>query len=126
MSQTQDPFAQAPEFLAAFQNVLDNGFLLRFKIDIDVVINDDNQISECIIEAIGAIPNNEKYLAKGCGAICDPKSIIESCRQLTQNKAIKLVKCKIETEDWPIWDEADEKVIGSKGQQKTMSINIWF
>ena len=126
MSQTKDPFAQVPEFLAAFQNVLDNGFLLSFKVDIDVITDDDNQISKCVIEATGAIPNNETYMAKGCGAICDPKSIVEACRQLTQNKAIKLVKCKIETEDWPIWDKAGQKMIGSKGQHKMLTLHIWF
>ncbi len=129
MSQTKDPFAQAPEFLAAFDNILANGFLQTLGLDIDVVPKNQDAISSCKIYATGYLPNDPKYMQEGCSTIIDPHSIIDQCRKFMEARTVKIVRMartKIETENWPLWDDKGEKEIGSQGTLTRMSIDIWF
>ncbi len=129
MSKPKDPFAQAPEFLAAFDNIVANGFLQTLNLEIDVVPKNDDAISHCKISATGYVPNDPKYMQEGCSSIIDARSLIDSCRKFMEARTFKIgdiAKTKIETENWPIFDDKGEDEIGSQGTLTRMSIDIWF
>ncbi len=119
-----DVFAKVPEFLAAFNNILKNGYFedIEFKARTDHKGN----VSFCLISISGFIPSEEKYNAKGCGAIIDPDAIIGQCRKLCEQNEVKNLTTKVETEDWPLWDEEGEHIIGSKGQKTKIILTILF
>lgn len=121
----KDLFAQVPEFLAAFRNILNNGFFE------EIQFSTGNEMSEgtvysCCITAAGCIPSNKKFGADGCGAIINPKTIIAACRKLATQKKVKGVTTKVETKDWPLWDAKGENVVGSKGKRIGLFLQITF
>lgn len=119
----KDLFATVPEFLAAFDNILKNGFFEEIQFS---AYGMGGKISFCSITAKGCVPNNSKYAATGCGAVIDPHTIIASCRNLAEQKQVKTVATTVETVDWPLWNRQGEKIIGSKGQYTKMSATIFF
>jgi hypothetical protein len=125
MNTEKDPFKNAPEFLAAFENVRKNGFFEEMQYQVGSPMS-DGKISHCIFGATGCVPSEQKYAAVGCGALFDPPSIIESCKKLSQTMEVKHVSVEVKTEDWALWDEAEENIIGSKGYRTKMSIFVRF
>lgn len=120
-----DPFAQAPEFLAAFNNVASNGFFEEIKFDAGSRMC-EGDIFLCSIQAWGCIPNHKKYLKEGCGALIDPQAVITSCKAVNNRRKVKNVSVTVETKDWLLYDKEGEHVIGSKGLRTEMRIIIQF
>lgn len=121
----KDLFAPVPEFLVAFDNILKNGFFEDIQFGAHGKMM-EGKIYACFITAIGCVPSNKKYGADGCGAIIDPHTVIASCRALVKKKKVKNVSTKVETEEWPLWDTAGEKKIGSKGKRTELKLYVEF
>jgi hypothetical protein len=120
-----DPFAQAPEFLAAFNHIATKGFFE------EISFSSGNKMAEgeiygCSIDATGCVPNNKKYQKEGAGALISPEAIIASCKAITGRRRVKRISVTVKTSAWALYDEAGEKVIGSKGTRTEMHINISF
>lgn len=121
----KDLFAQVPEFLAAFNNVLENGFFEEIQFHVGGKMT-EGRIPSCSITAMGCVPSEKKYKADGCGAVIDPATIIASCRKLAGQKKIQDIIAKIETENWPLYDAEGQNVIGSKGKRTKLYILVMF
>lgn len=122
---SKDLFAQVPEFLAAFNNVLENGFFEDFKFNVNGSMM-EGKIVGCAINATGCVPVSKEYGADGCGAVIDPNVIIASCRKLAGQKMVTGVTTKVETKDWSLWDTDGENVIGSKGKRTELYLYVSF
>lgn len=120
-----DLFAEVPEFLAAFDHILKNGFFEDVQLSVSGKMM-EGKINGCSIDATGCVPNDKKYDADGCGAIVDPRTIIASCRDLSDKKQVKKVATKVETEDWPLYNDEEMEIIGSKGKRTHLSIHVIF
>lgn len=120
-----DPFAQAPEFLAAFNNVASNGFFEEIKFSSGTRLSEGN-IHLCCIDASGCIPNNKKYLKKGCGSLIDPQAVIASCKADTSHRKVKSVSVTVETSGWWFSDKDGERLESIKGTRTTMRLIIMF
>lgn len=120
-----DPFAQAPEFLAAFNNIATNGFFEEISFSSGSKMS-EGDIYGCFVNATGCVPNNEKYRKEGTGALINPETIITSCKTITDRHKVKNVSVTVKTSDWPLYDKAGEKMVGSKGMRTEMSIYISF
>ena len=121
---SKDPFAQVPEFLAAFDNILANGFFEGIHLEVGDGMT-EGYIFSCSIKASGCVPDDTKYMQDGSGALVDPHAIIASCRALAETKKIKMVTTDVETTDWLRYGRND-KVVGSKGKRTKMFISITF
>jgi hypothetical protein len=120
-----DLFDQAPEFLAAFNNIATNGFFEQ----ITFTFGDKMAGGEpfkCFIEAAGCIPSSEKYRKEGIRVLMKPEDVIASCRAITGRHKVKEVSVTVQTGDWPLYDKDGENVIGSKGTRTDMRIYIRF
>ncbi len=122
---SKDLFAPVPEFLAAFKNVLENGFFEDFRFNVNGPMM-EGKIFGCAINATGCVPVSKEYMADGCGAIIDPNVIIASCRKLADQKEVTGVTTKVETKDWPLWDTDGENLIGSKGKRTELHLYVSF
>lgn len=118
-----DVFAKVPEFLAAFDNILNNGFFDNVRLE---VLGGEHKVYRCSLTLWGYVPNDDKYQVDGCGPLIDPKAIIASCRKLVNQRKVNKVSTKVETQNWPLLDEKGEHVVGSKGQQTELNISITF
>lgn len=121
----KDLFAPVPEFLAAFSNILGNGFFEEIQFNTGDKMM-EGRIYGCSISATGCVPSDKKYKADGCGAIVDPNAVIASCRKLADQKKVKDITTKVETKDWPLWDTKGENVVGSKGKRTELFLYITF
>lgn len=121
----KDLFAPVPEFLAAFDNILKNGFFEEIQFNTGGKMM-EGKIYGCSITATGCVPSDKKFEAEGSGAIIDPNTIVASCRKLATQKKVKDVTTKVETKDWPLWDATGEKVIGSKGKRTELFLYVTF
>jgi len=124
-SMPQDPFARVPEFLAAFNNILKNGFFEEIQLNVGGKMT-EGRIYSCTIIATGCIPTSKRFKADGCGTLIDPNTIITSCRSLANRKRGANVTTTVETTDWPLWDADGQKVIGSKGKRTQLFFHIAF
>lgn len=120
----KDPFEAAPEFLAAFNNIVAHGFFEHLNIKIGEVMAGGNPFC-CSIRGSGCIPNDPKYSAAGCGALVNPDNIIANAHLVSARYPIKEVMVEVKTEDWPIYNSVDE-VVGSKGLRTTFFMFISF
>lgn len=120
-----DLFAQAPEFLAAFNNVATNGFFEAITFNAGSMMS-EGIIYGCHISAIGCIPNNEKYRKVGAGALISPEALIAASKAITGRHKVKNVTVEVKTSDWILYDKEEEHVIGSKGTRTEMKIYIMF
>ncbi len=120
-----DPFAQAPEFLVAFNNIATNGFFEEITFSSGSKMA-EGDIYNCFINATGCVPNNKKYHKEGAGTLLSPDAIIASCKAIIGRRKVKNVSVTVKTSDWVLYDKAGEKVIGSKGARTEMSIYISF
>jgi hypothetical protein len=118
-----DPFVQAPEFLAAFNNIATNGFFEQCALN---VLGFEGDVTNCSIKVIGYIPNNKSYQRNGVGALLNPEAIITSCKAVTGRHKVKNVSVTVKTGDWVLYDKAGKNIIGSKGTRTEMSISIMF
>lgn len=121
----KDLFAPVPEFLAAFNNLLENGFFE------EIQFNTGGKMAEgviygCSITLSGCVPSDEQYKVEGCGTIIDPNTVIASCRKLAGRNLVKDITTKVETKDWPLWDDEGENIIGSKGKRSELFLYIKF
>lgn len=121
----KDLFASVPEFLAAFNNILEHGFFEDIQFNVNGKMM-EGKIVGCSITASGCVPSDKKYMAEGCGAVIDPGAIVASCRRLAETKKVKDVTTKVETNDWPLWDTKGEDVIGSKGKRTKLFLYVTF
>lgn len=120
-----DPFEKAPEFLAAFNNILSNGFFEQVEFQAGMAMM-EGEVPNCHIRAHGCVPSEKKYSSVGCGALIDPASIVSSCKELSKKQKVKQVLVTVKTENWPLWDNSGNNVIGSKGTRTEMFIFIRF
>ena len=120
-----DPFAKAPEFLAAFDHVRQNGFFERLEYHAGDLMS-EGIVYSCTIRAVGCVPDEARYAAKGCGTLINPFAIVESCKVLAVERKVDQVYVTIKTENWTLWDKAGEKALGRKGVRTEMSIIIRF
>lgn len=118
-----DPFAKAKEFLAAFDHVRKNGF---FEMVNCKILASVGKVFLVHIQILGYVPHDQKYMAQGCGVLVDPVSIVVSCKGIVKNQKLKMVKVEVKTEDWLLFDESGNEVIGSKGTETNMSIFVQF
>lgn len=118
-----DPFAQAPEFLAAFNNIATNGFFEQCTVN---VLGFEGDLTNCSINVIGYIPNNKRYQKNGVDALLDPETIITSCKAVTGRHKVKNVSVTVKTGDWVRYDRAGENIVGSKGTRTEMNISVMF
>lgn len=114
----KDLFSQAPEFLTAFNNILNNGFFEDIKFSVTSIM--EGKIFACSITAKGCVPSKEKYKASGCGVVIDPTDVVALCRKLVNQRKVMDISVKVQDSDWPLYDARDEKVIGSKGTHTEM------
>lgn len=121
----RDLFAPVPEFLAAFNNILENGFFEEVEFHVRGKMM-EGKIFSCSITATGCVPANESYKASGCGAVIDPNAVIASCRKLADQNQVKDITTKVETKNWPVWNTEGENIIGSKGTRTELSLYITF
>lgn len=122
---SKDLFAQVPEFLAAFNNILKNGFFEDIKLSVNGPMM-EGKIYGCSITATDCVPVSEEYAADGCGAVIDPNVIIAACRKLAGQKKVTGVTTKVETEDWQLFHEVEGNVIGSKGKRTELYLYVSF
>lgn len=120
-----DPFAKAPEFLAAFEHIRKNGFFERLEYHTGDLMS-EGVVYSCTIKAAGCVPDEDKYAAEGCGVLIDPAAIVESCKALAMKRKVDQVYVTIKTENWKLWDEAGEKSLGRKGVRTEMVMIIQF
>ncbi len=121
----KDLFAPVPEFLAAYNNILENGFFEEIKFTAGSVMM-EGKIHSCFVSISGCVPNHEKYRADGCGTLIDPNAVIATCRRLAGQNQIKHLSTSIETEDWRLWDAKGNNIVGSKGHRTKLSLQITF
>lgn len=121
----KDLFDQVPEFLAAFNNIVKNGFFEEIQFSASGKMM-EGKIFGCSITATGCVPSDKKFAANGSGSIIDPNAIVAACRKLTDQNRVKDVTTKVETKDWPLWDAKGEKMIGSKGKRTELFLYIAF
>lgn len=124
----KDLFATVPEFLAAFDNILENGFFEDIQFNMTGKMM-EGKIFSCSIMATGCVPNDSKYAKYkpvSSSAIIDPRVVVDSCRALAEEKRVKSVFTKVETQDWPRWSRDEERIIGSKGQRTNLNLTITF
>lgn len=118
-----DPFVQAPEFLAAFNNVAKNGFFGEIKFS---GLGSEGRTYSCSIEATGHIPNDTKYAEKGFGVLVDPEAIIMACKAVTGRHEVRKVYVAVTTENWDLYDRTGNSVVGVKGTTTKMQLCIYF
>ena len=121
----KDLFVKVPEFLAAFNRILKEGFFE----DIDFHVHGlmmEGRIHACSIIARGCVPNNKKCAAKGCGAIVNPDQIIATCRELAKRHKIQSVQAQVKTDGWPLYDRSENQIVGTKGTRTELSLYILF
>ncbi|MFZ2886675.1 MAG: hypothetical protein WA021_02530 [Minisyncoccia bacterium] len=121
----KDLFAAVPEFLAAYNNILENGFFEEIQFNVNGR-DMEGKIYGCSISAIGCVPSKDEFKADGCGAVIDPNTVIASCRKLAHQKKIKNITTKVETKDWPVWDSKGDNIVGSKGTRTELYLYIAF
>ena len=119
-----DIFSKVPEFLAAFNNILKNGFFKEMKFETRAA--DNGKVSFCGISAEGFVPCKEKYKVEGCSPLVDPKSIVLQCHKMAEQNKVKSISTKVESTDWLLWDDEETCVIESKGQETRISLIILF
>ncbi len=122
---SKDLFAPVPEFLAAFNNLLENGFFEGIQFHAGGKLT-EGVIHGCSITISGCVPSGKQYKMEGCGAIIDPNAVIDSCRKLADQNKVKEIMTKVETENWPLWDADGENIIGSKGKRTELFLYITF
>ncbi len=120
-----DVFAQVPEFLAAFNNILEKGFFESVQFHVGSPMS-EGALHLVSILCSGCVPSDKKYEAKGCGLVIDPNTVVATCRKLVAENQVKNVTTNVETNDWSLYDEKDGKVIGSRGQRTKLSLHITF
>jgi hypothetical protein len=120
-----DVFAQVPEFLAAFNHILEKGFFEEVQFQVGMPMG-EGKVYNCTLVCSGCIPNSEQYRSKGCGVIIDPNAVVATCRNLAAENQVDKTCTEVKSQDWPLWDEEGNKVIGSKGQRTELSLTIWF
>ncbi|HEY0979722.1 MAG TPA: hypothetical protein VGE23_02695 [Candidatus Paceibacterota bacterium] len=121
----KDLFESVPEFLAAFNNILENGFFeqVEFAARGEGM---EGKVHSCSVIAAGCVPDHKRYQADGCGLIVDPGTVIAAVRKLAGQEKVMDVSTKVETNDWPLWDTEGENIIGSKGKRTKLSLYITF
>lgn len=123
-AKAKDAFEKAPEILAAFDNIRKNGHFGQLNFMIRTY--DSGKVHSCNFEAIGYLPNDEKYQSSGCGVITNPRTVIANCRELAKQNEVENFTGKVTTEDWPLWNKSGNDVVGSRGQKVTLSFYIEF
>lgn len=121
----RDPFERAPEFLAAYENIRQNGFFEQVRCEAGGLLM-EGKVPGCWIVASGCVPNHPQYTAKGCGSIVSPCAVISNCKELAKRHPLKNVLVRVETADWPLLDQRGMDIIGSKGTRTKMEIYIYF
>lgn len=115
--ENKDPLERAPSFLAAFSHVIAAGFFENITFSAHCY---EGKLSSCTLNAVAYIPNDPKYAAKGCGILVDPKDIVTKLREFASNGTLKSFFADVQTENWDLWDEEGENVVGSKGTKSTL------
>ncbi len=116
------------EFVAQFTNILEKGFLESLTID---TMSSDGKPYSYGIRVWGLIPNDPKYAAVGCGAIIQPTAILEMIRRAQEEcvQRERKLTCNSMTakiDNWPLFDDAGENTIGSRGQSVELYLRITF
>lgn len=119
----KDLFKEAPEFLALFQRIAEQGFFEELSFTASAF---DGQAMNCFIKAVGMIPNDKQYAAAGCGTFVEPKDMIEKIRALASTRKLKHFYAEVKTEAWTLWDKKGENIIGNKGTKSTLMLSATF
>lgn len=121
----KDLFEKVPEFLAAFNNVVANGFFEDLEVKASCFLGKPHY---CLIRGMGCLPNDPKYADRGVGVLVDPNAIIAEIRKMVAEKEPKTCVVEIKTHDWPLYDDdgGGENIVGSKGITTKFLINIGF
>ena len=118
---SEDLFAPVPEFLAAFNDLLKNGFFEKVEFH-----EGGHNCSICIT---GYLPSSEQYKMKGCGNFIDPNAIVAYGRKLADQNLVNDIATKVEITNWPqICDDLtwDDDHIGSRGKRYELHLSIMF
>jgi len=114
MALKKDAFERVPEFLTAWNNILENGFFESIEFNTRGMGRGKSG-GFCSIYTEGFVPNDAKNKKDGCGAIIDPKSIIDNCRELAGRREVKNIEVEIKSTD-----------MGKKGKEVRAKICISF
>lgn len=117
-------FSKVPAFLTAFNNILENGFFNE--IEFRIRASDNGKLSFCMLFVEGRIPSSIEHKVEGCGVIVNPREIIKKCREIVSTNKTRNIETSVKTADWPLWDDDETKVVGSKGQHIKMFLIITF
>ena len=120
-----DVFAQVPEFLAAFDNVKKYGFFEDIFFQV-MGTGGNGKLSYVVIKIEGYIPNVPEFMNEGSGIIVDPEEILKRIRNLVNNIQVERISTEVKTENWPLWSEDEETILGSRGYKVNLYINIQF
>lgn len=93
-------FAKVPEFLAAFNNILKNGFFEFVQLRVH---KSSMPIGYIQLEGEGIILDNPSLAEeRGAGCFYDPESMIEKVKLFMDNSLvrIKTVRCSVSSDPW--------------------------
>lgn len=121
---SKDPFAQAPDFLAAFEKIAKDGFFEE--LESTVSFQEGKPPGHCRVRAVGYVPNHRKYAAPGCAVFVDPSTLLEKMRRLAKQNRVRHVNFGVESEPWPLWNRGGNTAVGSRGTKTTLSLTVTF
>jgi len=113
----EDPLEKIPEFLAAISSIFENGYFEDVEVNVSCY---EGRPLYVLIRMTGYIPSSAVYSSKGCGDLIDVKGMLTKVRALASDHAVTNLTFEVRTEDWPLYDDEEEHVLGSKGTRTYM------
>jgi len=116
---------EVPQFVEAWKKVAEQGFFTFFDVSIRTFEEDDFFFSY-ELRFTGYIPKLVKYKIKGIYPYINILNVLEMMRGQLENRKLKLkqITCKINSEDWKLFNKNGTKIIGNKGYCITASLFI--
>lgn len=129
MTKAQDFLNKAPEFLAAFDTILNQGFFETLECSGSSSEEGKNsgEFGSIAFKAVGYIPNDPKDHRKGITPFITPDLLLEKIRHFLTEEGCKLThdpQIDVKSENWTRWDRAGNNVIGSRGRVFTLRIFV--
>ncbi len=122
VSEESDFFKRCVGFLESLNRVLAEGFLEMFEAGMTA----DQKSTSIRIRAMGKIPHSRESLGVGIKPYLDVAQVIETIRTQfnSEDVALELVTCKVQTQDWNKWDETGNICLGKLGVVVTLELVI--
>ena len=118
-----DVFKNVPEFLAVIEDIEENGFFGDTEILTTTI---EGKLANLIVVITGYIPDHLTDNIDKQECIISPTETIKKLRKIAETRTLQHFTAKVTTKNWPVYDSAEDSIIGSKGTIKKLYLNSSF